>query len=464
MDEWPPGAEELLDLGAAAVDPGPRARALDHLGGDAARRLVGALEALDPTRPVRRVEEGVRLARALIGLRHLGPDGPADRATDSRHQRSADGPADRATDPRHQGTADGPGDRATDPRRQGTSDGPADRATDPRQGTADGPRTAVALIGVLERWLAAGPVPSGSWRWGAVLHRCGVERWADAARHLPDPLTDEVLDAWAADALHPAAAAELRAWAAGGPEELQRWIRRRFDRIGIVPVVPGEVVASLPVVPGESWLVGTAVDHRRTRWTGPGLDRVEIDGDGILCWGDPLTGAVRTAVHRTELGRWDALERCAVACWTERLPEHRALLADRLSDPALLRDVLDALARFDGGHDPDEPDEARVAAVVRARAILASTAPDPDPLAATLTELDRQWARCEPATWMLDDDAWRACFTDLPEPPVDRWWGARSDPGRPSEAAVLSAMAELARVRRLSLAAARRIRRSSEDA
>jgi hypothetical protein len=130
-----------------------------------------------------------------------------------------------------------------------------------------------------------------------------------------------------------------------------------------------------------------------------------------------------------------------------RAPVDRDALIEWLDGSQLL-DTIDAiLGRFDAGQDPLPDDEAQVSALLRARALLAATATEPDPLGARLAELDARWAERGAVAWVLEDSVWSECFVDLPLPSPETWWGARLEPGAPSEEAVLAALRSLGRCR-----------------
>lgn len=139
--------------------------------------------------------------------------------------------------------------------------------------------------------------------------------------------------------------------------------------------------------------------------------------------------------------RWEALERATAR--TAQDARDRCLLAERLDQPRLLDDIDAVMERFDAGADPSPDDERRVSALLRARAVLATTAPSPDPLAATLARLDARWSPRAAVAWVLVDEAWAACFSGLPSPPSDAWWGARGAGSAPSEGALIAALVAL---------------------
>jgi hypothetical protein len=120
----------------------------------------------------------------------------------------------------------------------------------------------------------------------------------------------------------------------------------------------------------------------------------------------------------------------------------RLALVEWLARPQLFETIDAILSRFDTGEDPLPEDEAHVSALLRARAWLDDTAPQPDPLAERLEALDASWAGRSSVAWVLEDADWLACFADLPSPHA--WWGARQGPRAPSEQAVLEALAEMA--------------------
>jgi hypothetical protein len=118
----------------------------------------------------------------------------------------------------------------------------------------------------------------------------------------------------------------------------------------------------------------------------------------------------------------------------------RLALVEWLAEPQLL-DCIDAiLLRFDTGEDPLPDDEAYVSALLRGRALLQATAPQPDPLGERLAALDARWAARASVAWVLEDARWLACFAGLPLPSPEVWWGARRGP---SEQAVLRALQNL---------------------